>query len=128
MQQQEARDPQTKMRFLTVAETAEALNVCIDSVRRYLRAGKLRGTKLGKEWRIPESELTRLAGSGPTVSFGHKVSKERLRHLLTPEVLDYLLLSARQAAERAGVREASKRELLVAELRATLCEEVGLSD
>ncbi len=88
----------------------------------------MRGTKLGKEWRIPESELARLANSGPTVSFGNKVSKERLRHLLTPEVLDYLLLSARQAAERAGVREASKRERLVAELRAALCEEIGLAE
>jgi excisionase family DNA binding protein len=49
-------------RFLTVPEVAERVRVAPETVRRWLRSGRLRGvlpggTKSG--WRIPESELRR---------------------------------------------------------------------
>ena len=47
-------------KFYTSQEAAQVLSVCIDTVRRYLRAGKLHGRRLGKGYRIPESELLRL--------------------------------------------------------------------
>jgi len=48
--------------LLTVTQVAERLKVNPETVRRWLRAGQLRGTLLGDRagWRIPESELTRL--------------------------------------------------------------------
>jgi excisionase family DNA binding protein len=54
--------------LLTVEEVAARLRSNPETVRRYLRSGKLRGvrpggTRLG--WRIPVSELDRfLAGAG----------------------------------------------------------------
>jgi excisionase family DNA binding protein len=51
-----------EQRLLTVREVAERLRAAPETVRRWLRQGKLRGfrpggTKLG--YRIPESELHR---------------------------------------------------------------------
>jgi excisionase family DNA binding protein len=59
-------------RLLTVREVAERLRSSPETVRRWLRQGKLRGfrpggTKLG--YRVPESELQRflrVAGQGTT--------------------------------------------------------------
>lgn len=47
--------------YLTVEETAEALGLSIDSVRRYCNAKKpkLVGRKLGREWFIPKAEIER---------------------------------------------------------------------
>ena len=44
-------------RLLTVAEAANSLGLCIDSVRRHLRSGKLEGVRVGGAWRVPESKL-----------------------------------------------------------------------
>ena len=48
---------------LTVPEMAERLRIFEETVRRWLRSGKLRGVRLGGTkagYRIPESEVTRL--------------------------------------------------------------------
>jgi excisionase family DNA binding protein len=57
----------TEQRLLTVREVAEQLRSSPETVRRWLRQGKLRGfrpggTKLG--YRIPQSELQRLLRVG----------------------------------------------------------------
>ena len=44
-------------RLLTVPEAAQSLGLCIDSVRRHLRSGKLEGVRVGGAWRVPESKL-----------------------------------------------------------------------
>jgi excisionase family DNA binding protein len=54
-------------RLLTVREVAERLRSSSETVRRWLRQGKLRGfrpggTKLG--YRVPESELERFIAQG----------------------------------------------------------------
>lgn len=48
--------------ILTVAQVAERMKVNPETVRRWLRAGQLRGTLLGDRagWRIPASEINRL--------------------------------------------------------------------
>jgi excisionase family DNA binding protein len=49
-------------RFLTVAEVARELKVSAETVRRWLRAGRLRGVLLGGDkagYRIPSAELER---------------------------------------------------------------------
>jgi excisionase family DNA binding protein len=61
-----------EQRLLTVREVADRLRSSPETVRRWLRQGKLRGfrpggTKLG--YRVPESELQRflrVAGEGTT--------------------------------------------------------------
>jgi excisionase family DNA binding protein len=53
------------MEILTVEEAAARLKVEANTVRRMLKSGRLRGRKLGKAWRIPESELQRVVGLAP---------------------------------------------------------------
>lgn len=49
------------MRYLTCAEAAEALNVSVPTVKRYIYEGKITSTKLpGGRHRIAESEIARL--------------------------------------------------------------------
>jgi excisionase family DNA binding protein len=45
--------------FLTVAEVAARLKVDPETVRVWLRSGRLRGTRLSRAagWRVPESEV-----------------------------------------------------------------------
>ena len=56
-------------RVLTVREVAERLRVTEESVRRWLRAGRIRGVMIGGQrsgYRIPESEVGRiLRGEAP---------------------------------------------------------------
>lgn len=41
-------------RLLTVAEAAEVLRIHPDTLREHLRAGRIRGIKVGAHWRVPE--------------------------------------------------------------------------
>jgi excisionase family DNA binding protein len=43
--------------YLTVDETAKALKVEPNTVRKWLREGTIKGIKLGKSWRIAEAAL-----------------------------------------------------------------------
>jgi excisionase family DNA binding protein len=52
-------------RFLTVPEAADMLRIAPETVRRWLRSGRLKGVSLGSDragWRIPRSEVRRLLG------------------------------------------------------------------
>jgi excisionase family DNA binding protein len=52
-------------RLLTVQEVAERLRLKPETVRRWLRSGKLRGISLGSDhagWRVRESEVARFLG------------------------------------------------------------------
>ncbi len=54
-------------RVMTVREAAERLRVTEESVRRWLRSGRLRGVMIGGQrsgYRIPESEVERLLSGG----------------------------------------------------------------
>jgi excisionase family DNA binding protein len=67
--------PGADERMLSVAEVAEWLHVGAETVRRYLRAGRLRGVLLGgrgSAYRIPEAEVRRFlsAGSSPEADVG----------------------------------------------------------
>ncbi len=47
-------------RYYTPEEIAELLKVSRETVYNWLRAGKLKGTKVFNFWRVSESELSRL--------------------------------------------------------------------
>lgn len=52
-------------RLLTLAEVAEYLRLNVETVRRYVRSGKLRAVRLGggrAGYRVPEDEVEKLAG------------------------------------------------------------------
>ena len=53
--------------LLTVADVADRLRIDPETVRVWLRTGKLRGSRIGGKragWRIPKSEVERLALGG----------------------------------------------------------------
>ena len=43
--------------YYTKKEAAEVLGVCAKTVERYLLAGKLKGARLGKGWKISEDDI-----------------------------------------------------------------------
>lgn len=45
------------MKYLSPEQIAERLNVSSQSVRAWLRKGKLKGVRAGRLWRVLESEL-----------------------------------------------------------------------
>jgi len=51
-------------RILTVPQAAEKLQMHPDIVRDYLRLGKLPGRKMGKAWRVLESDLEQWISAG----------------------------------------------------------------
>ena len=61
-------------RILTVEQVAEKLQVKPLTVREYLRKGKIPGRKLGRSWRVVESELERFLSGGPSRPTEERVS------------------------------------------------------
>ena len=55
----------TRITVYTVGEVAEILRVSIDAIYDMLRSGELVGQKVGRAWRIEESELKRYMAEGP---------------------------------------------------------------
>lgn len=55
--------------MLTVAQVAERVNMDPVTVRRWLKAGRLKAVRpsgtVKAQWRIPESELQRFLAAGP---------------------------------------------------------------
>ena len=52
-------------KMLTVAEVAGILRVSVRTVYNLLEAGTLRGVRVGRAWRVPESALEALTAQGP---------------------------------------------------------------
>jgi excisionase family DNA binding protein len=55
--------PQSSEHMLT-SEFAEALRIHVESVRRFIRQGRLNAIKIGRHWRILRSELERIQREG----------------------------------------------------------------
>ena len=45
------------MSMYTVYEIAETLKLDAETIRRYINSEKIRAYKIGKEWRVKESDL-----------------------------------------------------------------------
>src|SRR5688572_22106536 len=64
-------------RYLTVSEVAHTLRVSADTVRRWLRAGKLQGLKFGQVYRVPASALSDRYPRGSTITASSTVAERR---------------------------------------------------
>jgi len=51
--------------FLTAEQAAERLSLHPKTVRRFIREGRLKATRIGKAYRILESDLAQFAGGAP---------------------------------------------------------------
>jgi excisionase family DNA binding protein len=54
-------------KLLTVAEVAGILRVSVRTVYNLLEAGALRGVRVGRAWRVPESALEEFISQGGRV-------------------------------------------------------------
>lgn len=43
--------------WLSIEDVAERLHVNSETVRRWLQSGEMKGYKMGKQWRIKESDV-----------------------------------------------------------------------
>ena len=48
----------------TLKEVCEALGVHRNTFLRWISAGKVKAIQLGRDWRIPESEISRICSKG----------------------------------------------------------------
>lgn len=55
-------------KYLTVAEVADLLRVHPETIRTYLKSGKIKGLKLEREWRISDGALSTFLKKGEQVS------------------------------------------------------------
>jgi len=55
-------------RLLTADEVADRLNLHVRTVRRFIREGRLKATRIGKEYRIADTDLAGFAGGAATAA------------------------------------------------------------
>ena len=68
----------------TADQVAELLNLHVKTVRRYLRDGRLKARRIGKEYRIARADLDAFAGEIGAV----ETPVARTRHVIASTVLD----------------------------------------
>ena len=91
-------------KFYDVPEAATVLGLTPDTMRRWLRVGRVRGLRLGRDWRIPVRAIDELA-----------------QGIIAPsDEVDTLLDATGAAARQAGYRTEADVEQLIAEVRAEL--------
>lgn len=88
--------------FLTVTEAAANLSRHRSTVLRLLHAGKLRSVKLGRSYRIPETEVYRIAAGRPHER--HSLTVEECARILrcSPATVYSLLHYGHLVGERNG--------------------------
>jgi len=79
--------------LLSVEQVAEQLGLHVRTVRAYLRSGRLKGIRIGKQYRIAREDLARLTGRGsplePVVRHRHvDVSSIVQVDAISPESVD----------------------------------------
>lgn len=83
-------------RFLSTEEVAERLQVDEQTVRRWIKSGKLEAVKPGREWRIPPSAFEALLESYSSPKVQAPLSPEDAQRRSVPEALySYMGLRAK---------------------------------
>src|SRR5262245_51156860 len=75
----------------TADEAAERLNLHVKTVRRYIREGKLKAKRIGKEYRITQADLDDFSGHRPLFD------PPRTRHVLASCIVDVDAISREQS-------------------------------
>ena len=64
----------------TVDQVAERLNLHAKTVRRYIRDGRLKAKRIGKEYRVARSDLDEFAGAGRSAARRADAPGDRVEH------------------------------------------------
>lgn len=54
--------------LLTVSQAAEALSASTQTIRNWIRSGRLRGVRIGNRFLIPHGEIERMVGDFPAAT------------------------------------------------------------
>ncbi len=77
----------------TADDVAERLNLHVKTIRRYIRDGRLKAKRIGKEYRITRADLDEFAGSSPAV--GEPVA--RTRQVIASSIVDVDVISPEES-------------------------------
>lgn len=75
--------------YLNLKQVARELDVSIITIRRYIKSGKLRAKKIGRDYRVSEEELVKFAGS-----------TDQLIKEITPQKIDTRSPEVEQQSQR----------------------------
>ncbi|OLE78602.1 MAG: hypothetical protein AUF76_18740 [Acidobacteria bacterium 13_1_20CM_2_65_9] len=73
----------------TADEVAELLNLHVKTIRRYVRDGRLKARRIGKEYRIARSDLDEFAGETRAAD----TPVARTRHVIASSIVDVDVIS-----------------------------------
>lgn len=82
--------------LFTVEQVAERLNLHVKTIRRYIRAGRLKAKKIGKEYRITRADLEQFAGSSDAVQEVDR-PMPRTRQVMASSVVDVDAISPQES-------------------------------
>lgn len=74
--------------FYSTDEVAALLELHVRTVRRYIRDGKLRASRIGKQYRVAASDLDDLVGTDRTQSASAPAPARRRRRVLVSTTVD----------------------------------------
>ncbi|HXL98708.1 MAG TPA: helix-turn-helix domain-containing protein [Rhizomicrobium sp.] len=67
--------------FLTVEDVAARLQLHVKTVRHFLKDGRLKGTRIGKQYRIARDDLNAFTGQNPPVRRQRQVEISSVVHI-----------------------------------------------
>lgn len=94
--------------FLTVKEAAENYNLSQKTLKDWLRAGKVKGEKIGRSWRIKEDDIREYLKLSPLIS-SEQITKQFIQTEL--EKLQQLLLDVDQE-HKEGMKKSEALKLV----------------
>ena len=103
---------------LTTQQAAEALQVSELTLTKWLRSGRIKGAKVGRNWRIPESEIQRVSSEGLHAGRECKTMQTAL------DILDRFMPVIAKEVERNPESEELKEILSLGETLIGKCLEV----
>src|SRR5712692_5308611 len=74
----------TSTQLFTADEVAELLNLHVKTIRRYVRDGRLKARRIGKEYRIARADLDEFAGESRAAD----QPVPRTRHVIASSIVD----------------------------------------
>ena len=77
----------------TVEQVADLLNLHVKTIRRYVRDGRLKATRIGKEYRIARTDLDALTGGRVPAT----VAVSRTRHVIASTIVDIDAISPEES-------------------------------
>lgn len=84
----------TTTHLYSVDQVAELLNLHAKTVRRYVRDGRLKARRIGKEYRIARADFEEFAG---TAQPSDTMSVPRTRHVIASSIVDVDVISPEES-------------------------------